>query len=160
MDEEQRRKISETIRQRWKEGKQKLPKKCTICSCFLGKNHSCKKVKEKQSKAKLENPVKYWLGKERVIPQEVRQKMIDGINKTQKFGEEHHSWIGGSSIWWHKEARKIMANKLDRELESTEIVHHIDGNWKNNDLSNLVITNRSEHATIHHKGVPKPRRIK
>ena len=59
----------------------------------------------------------------------------------------------------HSEARKngyaplhrIKASKkLGRPLSSDEIVHHIDGNKKNNRKSNLQVISRSEHYKIHH----------
>lgn len=49
------------------------------------------------------------------------------------------------------EHRFVMEQKLGRKLKPTEIVHHIDGDKFNNDINNLFITNRSEHATIHGK---------
>lgn len=47
------------------------------------------------------------------------------------------------------EHRKVMQEYLGRELTSDEIVHHIDGNKLNNDISNLVLTTRSEHIEEH-----------
>lgn len=42
-----------------------------------------------------------------------------------------------------------MEKNIGRELRSDEIVHHIDGNKLNNDIVNLVIVTRAEHARIH-----------
>lgn len=47
--------------------------------------------------------------------------------------------------------RYIMACKYGRKLRSDEIVHHIDGNKLNNDISNLEVLSRSEHNRIHAK---------
>lgn len=47
------------------------------------------------------------------------------------------------------EHRYIMEQFLGRKLKSNEIVHHIDGNKRNNNLSNLEILTRSEHARLH-----------
>lgn len=47
------------------------------------------------------------------------------------------------------EHRKIMSEHLGRKLRSDEIVHHIDGNKSNNEISNLVIMTRAEHAKLH-----------
>lgn len=99
-------------------------------------------VKEKQKLAKIKNPVKYWEGKKR--DRKTINAMQEGLKKYNvPKGKNHHSWKGGCSQWWHDEARKIMAKKIGRKLKSTEIVHHIDGDYTNNDVKNLVITNRS-----------------
>ena len=48
-----------------------------------------------------------------------------------------------------------MEKKLGRKLRPNEIVHHIDGNASNNDLSNLKVMTRGEHNVedaSHHNG--------
>lgn len=57
--------------------------------------------------------------------------------------------INGVSNWEH---RLIMEEHIGRKLLHDEVVHHIDGNGKNNDINNLVIMNESEHHSIHTKG--------
>ena len=44
-----------------------------------------------------------------------------------------------------------MENHLGRLLRSNEVVHHIDGNKKNNDINNLQLLTNKEHATLHGK---------
>lgn len=46
--------------------------------------------------------------------------------------------------------RYVMEQHLSRKLRSDEIVHHIDENKQNNDISNLEIMTRSQHASHHH----------
>lgn len=41
------------------------------------------------------------------------------------------------------------SKKLGRPLCSDEVVHHIDGNKKNNIKSNLQVMSKSEHYRIH-----------
>lgn len=55
-------------------------------------------------------------------------------------------WVNGKQIRTH---RYVMQKHLGRELRSNEIVHHIDGNKANNDISNLEIVSRSEHIKMH-----------
>lgn len=45
--------------------------------------------------------------------------------------------------------RVIMEQKLGRSLIYGEIVHHIDGNKKNNNPDNLVLTTRQKHSAQH-----------
>ena len=45
--------------------------------------------------------------------------------------------------------RLVMENFLNRYLQSEEIIHHKDENKLNNDINNLELTNRSEHAKLH-----------
>lgn len=47
------------------------------------------------------------------------------------------------------EHRYIMSNHLNRNLTYNEVVHHKDGNKKNNDISNLELISRKSHATNH-----------
>lgn len=49
------------------------------------------------------------------------------------------------------EHRVIMENFIGRLLYENEIVHHIDGNKKNNLIDNLEIMTDQEHSRIHAK---------
>lgn len=55
--------------------------------------------------------------------------------------------------------RKVMEQYLGRKLLSEEIVHHIDGNKLNNDISNLELTNRSKHIDMHREELHAARGI-
>lgn len=48
------------------------------------------------------------------------------------------------------EHRYIAATTAKTHLDSKNIVHHIDGNKKNNKPDNLQITTKKEHFKIHH----------
>jgi hypothetical protein len=52
-----------------------------------------------------------------------------------------------------------MEEHLGRKLNSNEIVHHIDGNKANNDISNLQIVTRAEHINIHRDELHKARGV-
>jgi hypothetical protein len=42
-----------------------------------------------------------------------------------------------------------MEKHLGRILDRKEIVHHIDHNKRNNDISNLMVMTQSEHNKLH-----------
>jgi len=45
----------------------------------------------------------------------------------------------------------LMQEKLGRQLEKNEVIHHIDGDKKNNDIDNLDLCTVSEHNNCHAK---------
>jgi DNA-binding CsgD family transcriptional regulator len=48
--------------------------------------------------------------------------------------------------------RLVMEEKLGRELLSSELVHHRNENKDDDDVDNLELTTRSEHARLHMTG--------
>lgn len=82
-------------------------------------------------------------------------------------GENHPSWKGGRYIssdgyvmvrrqaggrgWggYQKEHIALVEKSINRPLDQQEVIHHIDGDKKNNDLSNLWLTTHSGHKTAH-----------
>jgi hypothetical protein len=49
------------------------------------------------------------------------------------------------------EHRYLMEKKIGRELKAEEVVHHVDGNKKNNDLSNLILFENDREHKKHHR---------
>lgn len=90
------------------------------------------------------------------------------IQKNNYTLESHPSWKGGRVLtinkYWSvkipshpntdnqgyvREHRLVMEKQLGRYLTKHEVVHHLDGNTLNNNISNLKIVSASEHAKIH-----------
>lgn len=46
--------------------------------------------------------------------------------------------------------RNLAEEILGRKLTYNEVIHHVDENPKNNDLTNLMILSRSNHTKLHH----------
>lgn len=52
----------------------------------------------------------------------------------------------GSETTFH---RNLMEKHLGKKLGDNEVVHHIDGDKNNNDINNLKVMSRKEHAQLH-----------
>lgn len=84
-----------------------------------------------------------------------------------KKGENHPSWKGGRYVssdgylmvrkktggrgWqgYQKEHTILIENKIGRKLLENEVIHHIDGNKQNNNLTNLWLTTGDAHKNAH-----------
>lgn len=56
---------------------------------------------------------------------------------------------------WMREHRHIMELYLKRPLMLCEVVHHKDGDKKNNSIENLEIMNSGAHTRLHHTGLKR-----
>ena len=82
------------------------------------------------------------------------------LSKKTEFKEGQKAWnykdgnnykkiqIGKKSVKYH---RYIMEKFLKRKLSSKEVIHHIDEDIHNNDISNLQILTNREHKKLHWK---------
>jgi HNH endonuclease len=86
-----------------------------------------------------------------------------------RSGEKHPQWKGGIRIdgngymmkrvpahpYAHNsyvaEHRLVMENYLGRYLLSNEMIHHKDGNIRNNNIENLELMNKSQHLSLHRR---------
>lgn len=83
-----------------------------------------------------------------------------------RFGEDHPRWKGGRRIaggyifvrvddhpnarnGYIQEHRLVMEKTLGRYLNSDEVVHHKDGDKKNNHPDNLEVKKRGDHVSEH-----------
>lgn len=51
-----------------------------------------------------------------------------------------------------REHRYVMEQHLGRKLETSEVVHHIDGDRLNNNIDNLEVMSVGEHTRFHKLG--------
>jgi len=72
----------------------------------------------------------------------------------KRFGKLNPNWKEGkyTADNYRRTARKIMAKHLGRPLLSKENVHHMDGDYTNNNIDNLYLfSNRGKHISYHIK---------
>jgi len=99
----------------------------------------------------------YRVKKSHADKRETCSRKCAGIVKSQKISGNNHprwkdiksepkryTWIGGR--YAH---RVIMENHLGRKLRAEEIVHHINGDPKDNRIENLKLMTKSEHMKLH-----------
>lgn len=58
---------------------------------------------------------------------------------------------GYAKYYGRKEHRVVAERKIGRRLQPGEIVHHIDGNPRNNAPENLQVMTQAEHTRLHAK---------
>ena len=139
---------------------------------MIKRNKKGQFVKGSTYRMNLEHKKKIGLANKGLKRTEETKKKISKSKKGQNSGEEHYNWKGGrcySSDGYilvlrsdHPHANKdgyvfehrlIMESfVLGRYLTPKEIVHHINHKPDDNRVENLMLMNRAEHNTIHHKG--------
>ena len=82
------------------------------------------------------------------------QRAIGAASRERRAAAMRDKYRGGTKPTYRKfngrhEHRVIMEQALGRALTSSEIIHHIDGNHRNNARENLELTTRAEHARHH-----------
>lgn len=110
----------------------------------------------------------YWKkNKEDIYRQ---RKGLRGKRSHYNVGKNHPCWKGGrfkasdGYIYIYQpthpcaninkyvfEHRLIMEKYLGKKLKKNEVVHHIDGNKSNNNISNLQAMSNREHMYLHTK---------
>ena len=115
---------------------------CFKCSCKIyntGENNSSKnpEVKQKISKAKSGKSAHFKDGKNpRILDRKttVNGYILKWLPEENKHVHEH---------------RLILAEKLNKHHSEMDQVHHINGIKHDNNISNLIEFNHSEHSILH-----------
>lgn len=102
------------------------------CAEFLGRTEGSITTKVNTLNKKL--PIKLI---RRGVGRKTRRYLVDGYLRVSDYNENY---------FVH---RRVMEDHLGRTLNPDEIVHHIDGDKTNNDLSNLRLETRSSHMKGH-----------
>ncbi len=134
---------------------------------FRGKQHS-ETAKKKQSEAAKKRPPVSKETRKKISEASKGRKHSESTRKKlsiAKQAERHHSWKGGvmqnasgrvfirqGTREYKARSRVIMEEKLGRVLNSSEIVHHINGDPSDDRIENLIILNRSKHISGHNEG--------
>lgn len=65
----------------------------------------------------------------------------------EKYERTQRITINGKVVYLHRQVWESIFGKIPRGY----VVHHIDGNTKNNNIENLKIMTQSEHLKLHHQ---------
>lgn len=85
---------------------------------------------------------------------EVRRRVNQRGYVEVQLGKSHPQ---ANAAGWQYEHRLVMEAHLERRLQQYEEVHHLDGDRSNNQLMNLELLEKVDHATYH--AVYKPRDV-
>lgn len=109
-------------------------KKFLLSPSLVGSRNFCSKSCATTTRNFENNPMNNEATRQKVC----LQRLNTGIKKT---------YIKLNGMHLHRTVAEIM---LGRPLKAIEIVHHIDGNIRNNEPSNLqVLSNQREHIKVH-----------
>lgn len=87
----------------------------------------------------------------KTVYQEAAKATAPARGDKLRYSGEGRSYVKLNGRHMH---RVIAEQKIGRPLRRGEIVHHIDGNARNNDPDNLVILTQGAHMREHGLGVP------
>ena len=77
------------------------------------------------------------------------------IERGVAMKENNPRWKVGKYTYYRRQAKEIWEEYWREEVLKGYVIHHIDRDYTNNDISNLALLTRSFHAKVH--GIPNNR---
>lgn len=136
-------------------------KDCLICR----KKFYAPKWRQKRNPKYCSFKCSGFARKDKPLSMKHKKRIQNAVPKREKS----HLWKGGKRITWSnyiqiyqpehpntdnrgyiREHRLVMEKYLGRYLKSSEVVHHVDGDTKNNNINNLMLfRSNAEHRAYH-----------
>ena len=135
-----------------------IHKLCLVCSSEMSKpkKYSLKQWERKKycsPKCQHEHQKDIFSGKHFSKASEFKKGVNSGKGnnswKTGKYMQEGYVMVWTENRGHVQEHRLVMEGFLGRELDSREIIHHINHDRADNRIENLQVMSQSEHAKIH-----------
>lgn len=142
---EHRQKISEAQLEKYRngwspnKGRKHTPEQNAMISAMFKGRPMNEATKEK---LRLSHLGKKWSPE---FKEKWRQIRI-GLNRK---GADSPHWKGGSRYYFHKYARIIWEEHNGVKIPPGHHIHHIDGNYRNNNPENLQLLTPEEHLQLH-----------
>jgi len=142
---EHRKKLSEAALERYRNGwspnkgrKHTPEQNAAISALFKGRPLS-EATKQKVRLA--------LLGRKR-SPESIKKMCLTRIASNLR-GANSPVWKGGKRYYFHKYARITWEEHNGMKIPPRYYIHHIDGNYRNNNPKNLQLVTAQEHSRIH-----------
>jgi len=75
--------------------------------------------------------------------------MFCKVKRGETTGDKNPNWKGGLDDYWRKISRRVWEETHGKKIPKGMLCHHIDGNVRNIDPSNLELRTRSTHGRWH-----------